>query len=74
VKVVVTNRTHPTLEANEAMQLDELQIEIVMPMKDVAWMSTGMVVDRNQTLGVTALWASARGRVYPTDISVPPGI
>src|ERR1041384_7844078 len=34
VTVSVTNLTHPDLEANQAIQLDDLEIQISMPVRD----------------------------------------
>lgn len=71
--VTVNDLTTPGVDAAHAAQMDVMEIFVSVPAKDVSWLASSFFVDPNQAVGGYSRWISARGQVYPTQITAPPG-
>ena len=73
VTVTVSDLTASGLDASQAVQLDNLQVTVTIPAGDVSWTGTTLVISNSTRVVASAQWISARGQVYPTGVTVPPG-
>jgi Flp pilus assembly protein TadG len=71
--VTVSNLTHSGLDASAANPLDNLQVQVTVPFKDVRWGVSGFIVSGTTNVYATSTYPSARVNPYPTDITVPQG-
>ena len=71
--ISVANLTRPGVDASQAVQLDNFEVTVALPAGDISWTGTSLLVGRSDPIVARSQWVSARGRVYPSDITVPPG-
>jgi Flp pilus assembly protein TadG len=73
VVVTVQDLTSPGTDATVATWMDQLQVTVSIPFKDVAWSSLRLVTTPTTQLTAQVLWNSLRDQGYPTSISAPAG-
>ena len=73
VTVTISNLTRPSLDASQAVQLDNLKVSVTIPAGDITWTGTTLVIGNSTLIGVNSQWVSACGQVYPTGVTVPQG-
>ena len=73
VVVTVQDVTNPGTDPTAATEMDNLNVTVTIPFKDVRWTSALLVTNAGTTLTAQANWFSAIGQVYPGSITVPQG-
>jgi Flp pilus assembly protein TadG len=73
VVVTVTDVTNPGTDPTAATELDNLNVTVTIPFKDVRWTSAVLVTNASTTLSAQANWFSENSQAYPSTITVPPG-
>jgi Flp pilus assembly protein TadG len=70
--ITVANLTHPGVDATSASQLDQLQITVAIPFKDVRWVSLPLVTSTSTQIVAQSTWYSMADLAYPAP--APPAI
>ena len=73
VVVTVTDVTNPGTDPTLATELDNMNVTVTIPFKDVRWSSAVLVTNAGTTLTAQANWFSENSQAYPSTITVPPG-
>jgi hypothetical protein len=73
VVVTVQDLTNPGTDPTAATELDQLQVAVTIPFKDVRWTSALLVTSNSTILSAQAVWCSENSQAYPGTITVPPG-
>jgi Flp pilus assembly protein TadG len=71
--VTVSDQTQPGTDVRQASAMDQLQVNVTLPFKDVKWGVSGFIVHDTYLVTGKATFYSARVNPYPTNISTPPG-
>jgi len=71
--VTVSDLTQPGVDVSQATQLDTLQVLVTLPAGDITWTGTTLVISNTSLIVGQSCWNSARGLVYPSNVTVPPG-
>ena len=71
--VTVTNLTSGSRDAKDALQLDQLQVSVTVPVTDIKWVALSLITGPTSTLSATTVWWSLRDQGYPKDITPPSG-
>jgi len=69
--VTVTDLTNPGTDCTQASEMDELQIQVSIPMSAVRWSAATLVSNSATTLNATTIFYSNNGLSYPQNISMP---
>jgi Flp pilus assembly protein TadG len=70
--VTVTDLTHPGDPAS-ATQLDQIQVTVSIPFKDVRWSTLTLVTSPSTQLTASSTWLSVKDQAYPTGYTSPAG-
>jgi Flp pilus assembly protein TadG len=70
--ITVTDLTHPDRDATAATSLDQIQVTITIPFKDVRWSAAKLVTDDSTVVTSQATWVSLVDVAYPTSAPQPP--
>src|SRR4051812_46327907 len=65
--VTVENLTHPGTDSTAATSLDQLQVTVTIPYKDVRWTGLKLATDDATTITGRATWVSLVDAPYPSD-------
>jgi Flp pilus assembly protein TadG len=71
--VTVTDKTQPGTDVHQAASMDQLEVDVTLPFKDVKWGVSGFIVHNDYLVTGKAIFYSARVNPYPTNITAPPG-
>jgi Flp pilus assembly protein TadG len=69
--VAVSDLTTPNTDCTLAAELDQLQITVSIPFKNVRWSAATLVTNANTTLSAKTIFYSNNNQSYPTNISMP---
>jgi Flp pilus assembly protein TadG len=72
VVVTVNDLTHPG-DPSSATQLDQIQVTVTIPFKDVRWSTLTLVTSPSTQLSASSTWLSVRDQAYPTGYTSPAG-
>jgi Flp pilus assembly protein TadG len=70
--VTVSDLTHAGDPA-AATQMDQLQVNVSIPFKDVRWSTLVLVTSPTTKVSAQSVWISAKDQVYPTSTTSPAG-
>ena len=64
--------TPPRTDPTGAVQLDQFQVVVTIPFRDLRWASPSLVTNNSTLVTGTALWNSMADLAYPTPSAPPP--
>ncbi len=64
--------TVPGTDASSASSLDQLQVTITVPFKDVRWIKLPLITNDSTTLTGQVTWVTMTDAAYPTTLPQPP--
>jgi hypothetical protein len=73
VNVTVQDLTSPGTDATAAAWMDQLQVNVSIPYKDVAWTNLLQAMTSTSQLTAQVVWNSLRDQNYPSSINSPAG-
>jgi Flp pilus assembly protein TadG len=73
VTATVSNLTHPATDVSEAVQLDQIEVTVSIPFRDVRWSPATLVTSSATELAARTVWCSARAKDYPANVTPPTG-
>jgi Flp pilus assembly protein TadG len=73
VVVTVQDVTSPGTDASNASWMDQMQVTVTIPCKDVAWSTLYLVTNPSRKMTVQATWNCMKDQNYPTSITAPAG-
>jgi Flp pilus assembly protein TadG len=71
--VTVSDLTQPGTDVRQAASLDQIQVIVTLPFKDIKWGVSGFIIHDTYLVKGKATYYSARVNPYPTNITAPPG-
>lgn len=73
VNVTVQDLNSPGTDATQATWMDQLQVTVNIPCKDVTWTTLNLVTNSSSKMTVQATWNCMKDQDYPTNITAPAG-
>lgn len=73
VVVTVQDLTSPGTDASNATWMDQMQVTVTIPCKDVAWSTLYLITNPSSIMTVQAVWNCMKDQNYPTSITAPAG-
>ena len=64
--------TFPGTDASAAASLDQLQVTITVPFKDVRWIKLPLITNDATVLSGQVTWVTMTDAAYPTTLPQPP--
>jgi Flp pilus assembly protein TadG len=71
--VTVNDLTNPGTDASLATALDQLQVTVSLPFKDVRWTPLKLVTTDSTNVTATVVWYSSIPLSYPNNVTSPVG-
>ncbi len=71
--VIVNDLTNPGVDASQATCLDQIQVTVSLPFKDVRWTPLKLVTTDATNVTATVVWYSSIPLSYPNNVSAPSG-
>jgi Flp pilus assembly protein TadG len=71
--VNVSNLTHAGVDVSQATALDQLQVSVSLPFKDVRWTTLKLVTSDTTSVTASVVWYSALPVSYPNSVTSPDG-
>ncbi len=71
--VTVSDLTTPATDVSQATSLDQLQVTVSLPFKDVRWTALKLVTTDATNVTATVVWCSSIPLSYPNNVTSPEG-
>jgi len=71
--VTVTDLTNAGVDVSQATSLDQLQVSVSLPFKDVRWTPLTLVTSDATNVTASVIWYSALPVSYPNSVTSPDG-
>lgn len=71
--VTITDLTNPGLDASQATSLDQLQVTVSLPFKDVRWTPLKLITTDTSNVTASVVWYAATPVSYPDNLAAPTG-